>query len=222
MQTLQLAPSPKPPGPPVLLCSCFPACAQEWGEAFPHPLSPPLKAAPFLPWGSEKLTDPQDGGHLSSLHPGPCSPALGFPSRPEGPNHPSHSACVSLEDSSLRCRDPLTTGRDCACRSALLRGSVRGCRGPREEGFFRHAGARGPPQWSRAPPHPSVFPQSPFGWHEGATLWRQNQVIGLPPPRLSAPKLSWVLIAPHRVQPEGGPAARPLSAPIRGKSNSTR
>lgn len=80
LQTLQLAPSPKPPDPPVLLWSCFPACAQEWGELFPDPLSPPLKAAPFLPWGSEKLTDPQDGGHLSFLHPGPCSPALGFPS----------------------------------------------------------------------------------------------------------------------------------------------
>lgn len=59
------------------------------GESLPCPPSPPLRAAPFLPCGSEKLTNPQDGGHLSSLHPGPCSPALGFPSRPEGPHHPS-------------------------------------------------------------------------------------------------------------------------------------
>lgn len=162
---------------------------------------------------------------MATCPPSTQGPALQhwvFPPDLRAPTTHSHSACVSLEDSSLRCRDPLTTGRDCACRSALLRGSGRGCRGPREEGFFRHADARGPPQWSRAPPHPSVFPQSPFGWHEGATLCRQNQVIGLPPPRLSAPKLSWVLIAPHRVQPEGGPAARPLSAPIRGKSNRTR
>lgn len=33
------APSPKPPDPPLLLLSCFPACVQKWGEPF-LPLCP--------------------------------------------------------------------------------------------------------------------------------------------------------------------------------------
>lgn len=147
---------PKAPDLSVLLWSCFPACAQEWGEPCPVPLSPPLRAAPFLPWGSEKLTDSQGGGHLSSLHPGPCSPALGFPPDLRSPtSHPTQP--VSPGRQFCPCRDPLRHRRDCTCWSALLRGSGGGYRGPREEGFFRHTGVRGPPNGPGLP-SPFSFP----------------------------------------------------------------
>lgn len=91
------APSPKPPDPPLLLLSCFPACVQKWGEPFPAPLPPPLKggvgAAPLFPWDSEKQTNPQGSCHLFSLPPRTLLSSAGFSFPTWGLVNPSISFC---------------------------------------------------------------------------------------------------------------------------------
>lgn len=82
------APSPKPSDPPLLLLSCFPACVQKWGEPFPAPLPTPLKGVvgelPFFPGTQRNRQIPRAVATCSPSHPGPFSPALGFPSRHGG------------------------------------------------------------------------------------------------------------------------------------------
>lgn len=91
------APSPKPPDPPLLLLSCFPACVQKWGEPF-LPLCPHRSEVEWELLPSSlglRETDKSPGNcHLFSLPPRTLLSSAGFSFPTWGLVSPSISFCL--------------------------------------------------------------------------------------------------------------------------------